>query len=66
MKKKKKDLKLSTKVETWETISSSDTKMKNPQEKENGNKKSRRHVCIIGDSMVRHITGSGISKNDHV
>ena len=40
--------------------------MKNPQEKENGNKKSRRHVCIIGDSMVRHITGSGISKNDHV
>lgn len=40
--------------------------MKNPQEKENGNKKLRRHVCIIGDFMVRHITVSGISKNDHV
>ena len=31
----------------------------------NRNKKSRKDVCIIGDSMVKHITGSGISKIDH-
>ena len=40
--------------------------MREPQEKENRNKKSRRHICIIGDSMVKHITGSGISENDQV
>ena len=40
--------------------------MRYPQEKENRNKKSRRHVFIIGDSMVKHITGPGIPKNDQV
>ena len=40
--------------------------MRDPQEKENGNKKSGRHICIIGDSMVKQITGPGISKNDQV
>ena len=40
--------------------------MRDPQEKENRNKKSGRHTCRIGDSMVKHITGPGISKNDQV
>ena len=39
--------------------------MRDLQEKENRNKKSQRH-CIIGDSMLKHITGPGISKNDQV
>ena len=51
-------------IETSETISTSDAEMRDPQEKENRNKKSRRHVCIIGDSMVKHITGPGVLKND--
>ena len=46
------------------TIASSNAKMRDPQEKENRNKKSGRHICIIGDSMVRHTTGPGISKKD--
>ena len=49
-----------------ETIASSDPKMRPPQEKENRNKESRRHIFIIGDSMVKHIIGPGISKNDQV
>ena len=49
-----------------ETIASSDTKMRDPREKENRNKKSRRHICIIGDSMVKYITDPGFSKNDQV
>ena len=61
-----KDLNLGRKIETSETIASSNAKMRDPQEKENRNKKSRRHVCIVGDSMVKHITGPGISKNDQV
>ena len=40
--------------------------MRDPQEKENRNKKLRRHILIIGDSMVKHIIGPGISKNDQV
>ena len=40
--------------------------MRDPQEKENKNKKSRRQVFIIGNSMVKHVTGSAGSKNDQV
>ena len=61
-----KDLNLNRKIETSETIASSNAKMRDPQEKENRNKKSGRHICKIGDSTVKHITGSGISKNDQV
>ena len=61
-----KDLNLSRKIETSETTASSNAKMRDPQEKENRNRKSRRHICIIGDSMVKHITDPGISKNDQV
>ena len=61
-----KDLNLSRKIETSETIASSNAKMRHPQEKENRNKKSWRNICIIGDSMVRQITGPGISKNGQV
>ena len=64
--KENKDLNLSRKIETSETISSSNAKMRDHQEKKNRNKKSRRHICIIGNSMVKHITGPGISKNDQV
>ena len=35
-------------------------------EKENRNKNSRRQIFIIDDSMVKHINGPGISKNDQV
>ena len=61
-----KDLNLSRKIETSETIASSNAKMRHPQEKENRNKKSWRNICIIGDSMVKQITGPGISKNGQV
>ena len=61
-----KDLNLSRKIETSETIASSNAKMRDPQEKENREKMSRRHICIIGDSMVKLITDPGISKNDRV
>ena len=61
-----KDLNLSRKIETSQTIASSNAKMRDPQEKENRNKKSRRNISAIGDSMVKHITGPGISKNDQV
>ena len=37
-----------------------------PQEKENRNKNSRRHIFITGDPIVKHITGPGISKNDQI
>ena len=40
--------------------------MRDPQGKENRNKKSRRHICIIGASMVKYITRPEISKNDQV
>ena len=40
--------------------------MRDPQEKKNRNKKLRRHIFIIGDSMVKHITGPGISENDQI
>ena len=40
--------------------------MRDPQEKQNRNKKPWRHICIIGDSIVKHITGPGISKSDQV
>ena len=59
-----KDLSLSRMIKISETIASSNAKMRDPQEKENRNKKSWRHICITGDSMVKHITGPGISKND--
>ena len=46
---------------------------RDPQEKENRNKKSgkkkqkkNKNICIISDSMVKHITGPGISENDQV
>ena len=61
-----KDLNLSRKIETSETMASSNAKTRDPQEKENRTKKSGRHICIISDSMVKHITGPGISKNDQV
>ena len=61
-----KDLNLSRKIETSETIASSNAKMRHPQEKENRNKKSWRNICIIGDSMVKQITGPGVSKNGQV
>ena len=38
--------------------------MRDHQDKENKSRKSRRHICIIGDAMVT-LTGLGISKNDH-
>ena len=37
--------------------------MRDPQEKENRNKNSRRHIFIIGDSRVKHMNGPEISKN---
>ena len=67
-----KDLNLSRRIEISETIASPNAKMMDPQEKENRNKNSRRHVFIIDevfiidDSMVKHINGPGISKNDQV
>ena len=64
--KENKDLNLSRRIEISETIASPNAKMRNPQEKENRNKNSRRQIFIIGDSMVKHINGPGISKNDQV
>ena len=64
--KENEDLKISRNIETSETISSSEAKMGDTQETKNRNKMSRRHVCIIGNSMVKHVTGPGISKLDHV
>ena len=61
-----KDLNLSRRIEISETIASPNAKMRDPQEKENRNKNSRRQIFIIGDSMVKHINGPGISKNDQV
>ena len=61
-----KDLNLSRRIEISETIASPNAKMRDPQEKENRNKNSRRHIFIIGDSMVKHINGPGISKNGQV
>ena len=40
--------------------------MWDPQEKENRKKKSRRHDFKIDNSMVKHITGYGISKHKEV
>ena len=59
-------LNLSRRIEISETISSPNAKMRDPQEKENRNKNSRKHVFIISDAMVKHINGPGISKNDQV
>ena len=64
--KENKDLKLSRKIETSEAISSADAKIRDRQEKENRNKKSRRQAYIICDSMTKHISGPGISKIDQV
>ena len=61
-----KDLNLSRRIEILETIASLNAKIRDPQEKENRIKNSRRHILIIGDSMVKHINGLGISKNDQV
>ena len=52
--------------EISETIASPNAKMKDPQEYENRNKNLRGHFFIIGDSMVKHINGPGISNNDQV
>ena len=57
-----KDLNLSRRIEISETIASRNAKMRDPQEKENRNKNSRRHIFIIGDSMVKHINGPGMTK----
>ena len=51
--KENKDLNLSRKIETSETISSSNAKMRDHQEKKNRNKKSRRHICIINHKVVK-------------
>ena len=64
--KGKKDLNLSRRIEISKTIASPNAKMRDPQEKENRNKNSRRHIFIIGDSMEKHINGPGISKNVQV
>ena len=61
-----KDLNLSRKIETSKRTALPSTKMKDPEEKEKRNKRSRKHIFIIGDSMVKHITGPGISNNDQV
>ena len=61
-----KDLNLSRRIKILETIASPNAKIRDPQEKENRNKNSRKHIFIIGDSMVKHINGPGISKNDQV
>ena len=61
-----KDLNLSRSIEISETIASPNAEMRDPEEKENRNKNSRRHIFVIGDSMVKHINGPGISKNDQV
>ena len=62
--KENKDLNLSRNIGASETISSSNVKMKDHQEPKNRKKKSLRYICIIGDSMVKHITRPGISNND--
>ena len=64
--KRNKDLNLSRKIETSETTASSNVKMRDPKEKENRNKNFQRPFFVIGDSMVKHITGPRISKNDQV
>ena len=58
-----KDLNLSRKIETSDTTASPNAKMRDPQEVENRNLKSWKHIFIIGDFMVKHITGPRISKN---
>ena len=64
--KENEDLKISWMIETSEIISSSKAKMRDHKEKKNRNKKSQRHVYIICKSIVKHITGPGISKLNHV
>ena len=64
--KENKDLNLSRKIEPSGTISSSNAKMRDPKKKENRNKKPQRHIYINGDSIEKHITGHGISKNGQV
>ena len=59
-----KDLNLNRSIEISETIASPNAKMRDPQEKENRNTNLRRHIFIIDDSIVKHINGPGISKND--
>ena len=61
-----KDSNLSRRIEISDTIASPYAKMRDPQEKENRNKNSRRLIFIIDDSMVKHINGPGISKYDQV
>ena len=61
-----KDLNLSRRIEILETIALPKEKMRDTEKKENRNKNSGRHIFIIGDSMVKHINGPGISKNDQV
>ena len=61
-----KDLNLSRRIEISETIASPNAKMRDPQEKENRNKISRRQIFITAHSMAKHINGPGISKNDQV
>ena len=52
---------ISREKETSETILS-EAKIRDLQEKENRNKRARKHVNIIGNSMVRNKTGPGMSK----
>ena len=61
IKSKNKDLKISRKIQKLETISS-ETKMRDPQETKGKNKKARRHVCTIYNSILENITGPGVSK----
>ena len=63
--KENKDLNLSRKIEPLGTISSSNPKMRDPEKNEKRNK-PRRHIYINGDSVEKHITGHGISKNGQV
>ena len=60
-------LNLSRRIEILETIPSpTSATMRDPQENENRNKNSQGHIFVIGDSMVKHINGPGISKNNQV
>ena len=52
-KKENKYLKITRTIETSETISLTEANIMFSREKEKRSKKSRRHVCIIHDSMVK-------------
>ena len=61
--KENKDLNLSRKIETSEIISSSNAKMRDPQENENRTG-SHKDISVSLVILWRHATGPGIFKND--